>query len=172
MKINEAYKNMILEEKVESNELDSVISDVRKQINDRGYAKLDIHNIPNLKKTIEFINAEDDIKANIDRSRDFVFVKPKELVEEKSKDIYEDVIFLQDSSADEVLDILNNEGKDEALNFLIQWHYPGEHMMRDNVGSGDSDSIYKKDGYIMSWNSRIGYIGLVYDTEYNNDKKD
>ncbi len=61
------------------------------------------------------------------------------------------------------------DGKDEAMEYLKQWHYPGEHEGSNEVGNGTSDKTYEKDGYIMSWNAPIGYIGLVYDTYLDED---
>ena len=61
------------------------------------------------------------------------------------------------------------DGRDEAMDYLKQWHYPGEHDGSNELGHGSMDKTYEKDGYIMSWNSSIGYIGLVYDTEHNKE---
>jgi len=84
--------------------------------------------------------------------------------ESDPKDRYEEVIFFQNSQAYRPLKILSDKGSVAALEFLKQWHYPGEHMCRDNVGAGTADVIFKADGYIMSYNEPLGYIGLVYDT--------
>jgi hypothetical protein len=91
--------------------------------------------------------------------------KPK-LNESTIDDKYEDVVFIQGEEAQEPLDILDNEGPDAALEYLKQWHDPGHHMGREDLGHGTSDETYEKDGYIMSWNSRLGYIGLIYDLSY------
>lgn len=80
---------------------------------------------------------------------------------------YEDVVFLQGEEADEALAILDEEGEEAALEYLKQWHYPGEHDARASVGTGSSDDTYEDDGYTMSWNKRIGYIGLMYDSHYD-----
>tara|TARA_R100001086_G_scaffold170300_1_gene92980 strand:+ start:455 stop:712 length:258 start_codon:yes stop_codon:yes gene_type:complete len=79
---------------------------------------------------------------------------------------YERVVFLQESDAEHALDILCKIGESEALLYLQQWHFPGEHMTDDNPGSGSADDTFESDGYIMSYNLALGYIGLVYDTEY------
>lgn len=93
--------------------------------------------------------------------------KPETIEETTDSERYEEVVFLQGQEADEAMDILNNDGKDAAMEFLKQWHYPGEHMGRDTPGHGNLDKKYEKDGYIMAWNPHLPYIGLVYDTEYN-----
>lgn len=84
-------------------------------------------------------------------------------------DKYEDVVFLQDSEADEALSILDNDGPDMALEYLKSWHYYGEHMGSENKSHGAGDQTYEKDGYIMSWNKHLNYIGLQY--EFSNAKK-
>jgi len=88
------------------------------------------------------------------------------IIKEHYGDRYENIMFAQGDDANEPLAILNNQGEDAALEYLTQWHYPGEHDGSNELGHGTSDKVYKKDGYIMSWNSRLGYIGLQYDTKY------
>jgi len=82
---------------------------------------------------------------------------------------YEDVIFLQGENAEEAMDILNNDGKEAALEYLKQWHYPGEHMGRNELPHGTQDKTFVKDGYIMAWNPYLPYIGLTFDTSYVSD---
>lgn len=91
--------------------------------------------------------------------------KPENL-DEAYGDRYEQIVFMQGQEADEVMDILNNDGEDAAMDYLKQWHYPGEHDGRNDIGAGTQDKIFKKDGYIMNWNPYLPYIGLVYDTQY------
>jgi len=96
--------------------------------------------------------------------------KPK-LNESTDQDRYEDVVFMQGEEADEPLQILNTQGEDAALNYLKQWHEYGSHMGSNELGHGSDDETYEKDGYIMSWNPRIGYIGLQYDLSNMNEMK-
>jgi hypothetical protein len=79
------------------------------------------------------------------------------------KKIYADIIFLQDSEAYEALDILDQCGEEEALNHLKQWDMGQYDVEMDSPGAGSYDSTYERDGYIMTWNSGIGYIGLCLD---------
>lgn len=81
------------------------------------------------------------------------------LVEEEE---YEDVIFLQGKQADEFFDILDSKGKDAAMEYLKNWHYPGEHDTRKESPAGRSDEEYEKGGYLMHWNKDLHYAGLVY----------
>ena len=92
--------------------------------------------------------------------------KPETLDEVTDQERYEDVVFLQGDEAEEALSILDNDGEEAALNYLAQWHSPGHGMGRNELPHGSSDETFEKDGYHMSWNSSLGYIGLVYDTEY------
>lgn len=97
-------------------------------------------------------------------------LKPETLDEITDTERYEQVVFMQGEEANEAMDILNNDGKDAAMEYLKQWHYPGQHMGSDSPGLGTEDKTYKKDGYIMAWNPYLPYIGLVYDTEHNIDE--
>lgn len=92
--------------------------------------------------------------------------KPETLDEVTDQERYEDVVFLQGDEAEEALQILNNDGREAALNYLAQWHSPGHSMGRNELPHGTQDKTFEKDGYHMSWNPYLGYIGLVYDTEY------
>lgn len=85
---------------------------------------------------------------------------------------YEQIIFLEEDgvnadSAEEAFQILEDEGIEDAIDFLKQWHYPGEHETRNDPGFGTSDEIAEQDGYIMAWNDSLGYISLEYDTEFD-----
>lgn len=91
--------------------------------------------------------------------------------ESTDQDRYEEVVFLQGDEAYQPLEILDREGKDAAMEYLKQWHYPGEHMGRKDLGHGSSDYTYEKDGYIMSWNPGLEYIGLQYDLSQMNEEE-
>ena len=80
---------------------------------------------------------------------------------------YEDVAFTQMSDDyAEFERVLEEGGEDAALEYAKQWHHPGSHDCRPNPGYDTSDEVYEKDGYILSWNSSIGYWGLVYDRKF------
>lgn len=96
--------------------------------------------------------------------------KPK-LNESTDQDRYEDVVFMQGDDAHKALTILDVGGEDAALNYLKQWHEPGSHMGSSKLGHGSDDKTYEKDGYIMSWNPRMGYIGLQYELSHMNENE-
>ena len=77
---------------------------------------------------------------------------------------YENVVFMQTES-DEFFAILDREGEMAALEYLKQWHYPGEHEVNGEPGHGARDEVFRHEGYIMSWNRGLGYCGLEYETE-------
>ena len=92
------------------------------------------------------------------------------LGESTDQDRYEDVVFLQGDEAYQPLEILDTKGQDAAMEYLKQWHSPGEHQGSQELGHGSDDQTYEKDGYIMTWNTRIGYIGLQYDMSQMNEE--
>ena len=85
------------------------------------------------------------------------------LKEGMDNDRYEQVVFLQDHEADHALNILMQDGEEEAMDYLMQWHQVGNHETSEDVGFGSSDKTYERDGYTMAWNPSIGYISLVHD---------
>jgi hypothetical protein len=91
-------------------------------------------------------------------------LKP-ETLDETYGDRYERIVFMQGDEASEAMDIMHNDGPEATLEYLKQWHYPGEHDGSNEIGAGKYDDKFEKDGYIMNWNSRLPYISLVYDTQ-------
>jgi hypothetical protein len=93
----------------------------------------------------------------------------KYVKESTDEDKYENIVFIQGEEANQPLEILSNQGEDAALDYLKQWHQPGSHEGIDEPGHGTADKTYERDGYVMSWNPYIGYIGLVYDLSNMNE---
>jgi hypothetical protein len=92
---------------------------------------------------------------------------PDTLIKEDTDDNkYEDIIFLQGSEAFQPLELLDTDGPEAALKYLKQWHYPGEGSTSGELQQGADDQTFEKDGYIMTWNSNLDYIGLQYDTTH------
>lgn len=77
---------------------------------------------------------------------------------------YEQIVFMQnDYDAAEPLKIYDRKGARAAVNYLAQWHNPGEHDTRNEPGAGRSDTVHRfKDGYVLTVNNGLGYIGLEY----------
>ena len=74
----------------------------------------------------------------------------------------ENIVFLQGQDADEAMQIYYDEGIDALFKFLEQWHYPGEHEIRSDLGAGGEDSTYNIDNYVLTVNTRLNYCGLEY----------
>jgi len=104
--------------------------------------------------------------------------KKKEVLNENSlneatdQDKYESVVFMQGEEAEEPLRILNDEGEEAALTYLQQWHDHGHHMGSDSLNNGSNDNTFEKDGYHMSWNPHLNYIGLDYEFPVDDETTD
>ncbi len=73
----------------------------------------------------------------------------------------ERIVFMQGEEAEEPLRILDEQGEEAAIEYLAQWHFPGEHETSETPGAGSDDDVYRaEDGFRLSWNTRLGYIGL------------
>lgn len=77
---------------------------------------------------------------------------------------FENVVFLQGNDPDtiEALDCLD-KGEDEALQYLINTYYHSRHheLIKQHT-PGETDTVYDNShGFIMTYNQRFGYIGLV-----------
>lgn len=78
---------------------------------------------------------------------------------------YRSIVFLQDSEADEPLDLYRNHGPEAAIAYLKQWDY-GDGDLSDSAPWGTDDwviSFHRGDGYwdILSMNTRLGCIALT-----------
>jgi len=78
----------------------------------------------------------------------------------KTQKRYQRIVFMQGEEADEPLQILADKGRVAAVDYLAQWDMErGEEF--DEPASGSDDDIYTtRDGYRLSWNRGLGYIGL------------
>lgn len=81
---------------------------------------------------------------------------------DKSADTYENIVFMQEGDAEDAMKILEDKGPEAAINYLAEWHYPGEHETSEELGAGGDDYQHENGGYILNWNLRIPYIGLSY----------
>ena len=107
------------------------------------------------------------IKTPTDKTNNSKFGKVTKMSESTDMDKYENVVFLQGEEAEEPLRILNDEGEDAALEYLMQWHDVGNHEGTDELNHSENDNVYEVGNYIMSWNNRLGYIGLQYEFDVN-----
>lgn len=76
---------------------------------------------------------------------------------------YESIVLLNGDEAEKAIVLLKEKGEGAALEYLRQWHEPGEGTL---VSSRDDpwksgDSIYESGKYVMYYNLHVPYIGLV-----------
>jgi hypothetical protein len=111
------------------------------------------------------------VKNRSENRKEYYRLNESEKINEMTdQERYEDVVFLQGSEADEALEILKQEGPEAAIKHLSQWHDFGNGMGREELPHGSSDDTFEKDGYHLSWNAPIGYIGLVYDHKHEGEQ--
>ena len=74
---------------------------------------------------------------------------------------YQDIVFLQESEADEAMTIEHNNGLQALCNYLKQWDN-GDNDGNISIESpaGTTDFIYEIDGYLLSINYGVPYVGL------------
>lgn len=79
------------------------------------------------------------------------------------------VVFLQGSEADEVLDLIDVEGVQAGIAHLAQWDFGDETTgaafvngeVYDELPAGQWDRSFEADGYVLTYNPQMGYVGLV-----------
>jgi hypothetical protein len=72
------------------------------------------------------------------------------------------IVFLQGEEANEVGEMLNDHGIDEALTYLRQWDMGEYHDVRD-ASSAVQDVFtreHREGPFFMSWNPYVGYFSL------------
>ena len=68
-----------------------------------------------------------------------------------------------DEAGSEAFRILHHDGEEAATRYLSEWHYPGEHETVEQLAAGSSDDVYRDgNGYVLSYNRGLGYIGLEF----------
>lgn len=79
------------------------------------------------------------------------------------------VVFLQGAEADEVLDLIDVEGVQAGIAHLAQWDFGDETTgaafvngeVYDELPAGQWDRTFEADGYVLTYNPQMGYVGLV-----------
>lgn len=72
--------------------------------------------------------------------------------------MYRSIVFAQGDDAVEPLRILE-DGPDAAIEYLAQWESEPRAFSEKSF-AGSRDSVYRKGNLVLSWNTRLGYIGL------------
>lgn len=75
---------------------------------------------------------------------------------------YQRIIFLQNDEAAEPLRIREEQGTEAAIEYLAQWDFGDSSEEFAEPASGDSDDVVESENgrYRLTWNDRLGYIGL------------
>jgi hypothetical protein len=81
------------------------------------------------------------------------------------KEGYENIVHLQDNEASHTLTLLKQDGPEDAIEYLKEWHKPGTHSILNEVKKNALDKSYEKDGYTITWNPSVGYVKLSYNTK-------
>lgn len=80
------------------------------------------------------------------------------------KEGYENIIELQDNQANHVFTLLKQDGPEEAIEYLKEFHKPGTHNILSEIKKSALDKSYEKDGYTLTWNPSVGFVKLSYKT--------
>ena len=75
---------------------------------------------------------------------------------------YQSIFFVQGDDARELLAQLDRDGQFELIEELADFFEMTEPIGDEtaNPVSGDDDCTLEEDGYRLTWNTRLGYIGL------------
>jgi len=76
---------------------------------------------------------------------------------------YQSVILLHDEDAKEILNVLEADGEKAAMERLISLQTPGEGTLVSTHDTpwGDKDAVFTHEEYVMYYNYRVPYVGLV-----------
>lgn len=73
---------------------------------------------------------------------------------------YVEIAFFQGDDAEEPLAILEERGEQACLDYCADWDYGDSAYASDTPPWGTDDDLYRDGDYILSYNARIGYVGL------------
>jgi hypothetical protein len=91
----------------------------------------------------------------------------------EGEDRYENVFFAMGEEATELLDMLDEKGPEATLDYIGDIAFqPGKHDMSPELAAGKSDNVYREGAFILSWNPKMGYIGLEHDTKMPQEEID
>lgn len=75
---------------------------------------------------------------------------------------YQSIVFAQGDDATEPLELLDENGVDCAVGYLSEWDQGEDNAepWKESSAAGESDRQERCGAYLLTWNSRLGYIGL------------
>lgn len=80
---------------------------------------------------------------------------------------WESVVFLERTEATEAMKVLDKQGESGALEYLKQWHRPGEGTLMSTQGNPwrKHQHLYEEGSWFLFYDLTVPYIGLVYKVE-------
>jgi len=80
---------------------------------------------------------------------------------------WESVVFLERAEAKEAMQVLDERGESGALEYLKQWHRPGEGTLMSTQGNPwlKHQHLYEEGSWFLFYDNTVPYIGLVYKVE-------
>ena len=101
---------------------------------------------------------QDDVDVNVQYDEE---PSPEDLA--PMTELWQEITFSQGDSASEVLDMIENEGPETALDYLAEMgHTDLQGETSNDAPWGDDDEVFHDEGsgLTLSWNSKLGYFGL------------
>jgi hypothetical protein len=74
--------------------------------------------------------------------------------------MYERLAFVQGDEAYDALCVLEEDGLAACLRFMVQQSGDSQGELHEQLAGGASDNTYRDEGWILTYNLRIGYVGL------------
>jgi len=86
------------------------------------------------------------------------------ILEDTKMTKYTNIVFMQNEEAEEAMEILEESGVTGLLNFLKQWDM-GDCIEEESPNRpwGGSDTVVYSGEYVLTYNRRLGYCGLIKD---------
>lgn len=80
---------------------------------------------------------------------------------------WESVVFLERGDAKDAIEVLNERGESGVLEYLKQWHRPGEGTLVSTQGNPwcNHANLYEEGSWFLFYDLTVPYIGLVYKIE-------
>lgn len=73
---------------------------------------------------------------------------------------YRNIVFLHDYQDPEPFRVLEEEGEISAIEYLAQWDMDGAGEISNKPSHGSGDYTWEHEGYLLSYNLSLGYIGI------------
>lgn len=78
----------------------------------------------------------------------------------KASHVYREIVFLQESDADEFITMLNNDGEEVVVECLVDYFDYGDGKRHTMPPWGTNDRVFRTGQYVLAVNFYIPYISL------------